>query len=340
MLYKRGKFWWVRFTIRGREIRVTSGTDRKALAEEFERRLREQIWRENELGEVQHSWEEATERWLKERASKRSLDRDRQAFAALAPYLSGKAVCDIDAVTLASTSAALAECPINEEGRRRAAGTVNRIMAVARSVLHGCAKWGWLTTAPKVEKLYEEKAPPRWITQEQFEKLCAELPPHAQAIARFAVAAGPRSGNVYGLRWELVDLELGVFRINSSEFKGKRDVGFPLNEAAKAVLRGQVGRHPVYVFTDMRGRAPIGSLKTCWHKATKRAGIPGFRFHDLRHTWAAWHKLAGTPPAALKELGGWSDIRMTDRYGHINAQDYAQYADNRRTKSGTEKSEK
>src|SRR6185369_12810158 len=96
MLYKRGKNWWVRFTIRGREIRVTSGTDRKTLAEEFERRLREQIWRETELGEIQHTWEEATERWLKERAHKRSIARDRQAFAGVAADLQGKALCDID----------------------------------------------------------------------------------------------------------------------------------------------------------------------------------------------------------------------------------------------------
>lgn len=332
MLYKRGKYWWVRFTIRGREIRVTSGTDRKALAEEFERRLREQIWREQELGEVQHTWEEAAERWLKEKAHKRSIGRDEEAFGAVSKTLAGRVVSDVDSALLGELAAELA-------GNRKPA-TVNRILAVVRAVLHQCVKWGWLASAPKVEKLYEEKAPPRWITPEQFEKLCSELPPHAATIARFTVSVGSRAGNVLRLRWSEVDLERGVFWIGAADFKGKRSVGFPLSNDARSVLRGQVGRHAEFCFPDHLGRAPITSLKTCWHKATKRAGIPGFRFHDLRHTWAAWHKLAGTPPAALKELGGWSDIRMTDRYGHINAQDYAQYADNRRTKNGTDKSEK
>lgn len=334
MLYKRGKKWWVRFTIDGRETRVSCGTDRKALAEEFERRLREQVWREKELGEILHSWEEATERWLKEKSHKRSLVRDRQAFDALDPHLSGKAVSEIDSVALAGVAEALRP--------GRAAGTVNRIMAAARAVLNAAVKWGWLASAPKVDKQHEEKAPPRWITQAQLETLCAELPPHAAAMARFAVAVGPRSGNLFRLRWEYVDLELRVFWVHAGEFKGKRSVGFPLSEDAIRVLEGQQGKHSEYVFPDHRGRAPVRSIKTCWHKATGRAGLAGLRFHDLRHTFAAWHKLAGTPPAALKELGGWSDIRMTDKYGHINPTDYVQYVDNRRarTKSGTQENEK
>ena len=330
MLYKRGKNWWVRFTIRGREIRVTSGTDRKTLAEEFERRLREQIWRETELGDIQHTWEEATERWLKEKAHKRSLARDRQAFEVVHGALAGRALLEIDAAQLASLRESLLD------GRRP--GTVNRLLACVLGVLGASVKWGWLSAAPKVEKLYEEQAPPRWITPEQFETLCQELPPHAAEMARFAVAVGPRASNTFGLRWEAVDMERRVFYVAAGEFKGKRSVGFPLSPDAVRVLERQQGKHPEFVFVDQRGRAPVKSIKTCWHKATKRAGLKGFRFHDLRHTWAAWHKLAGTPPAALKELGGWSDIRMTDRYGHINPTDYAQYVDNRRTEKGTESS--
>ena len=207
MLYKRGKNWWVRFTIRGREIRVTSGTDRKTLAEEFERRLREQIWRETELGEIQHTWEEATERWLKEKAHKRSLDRDREAFAACGPHIGGLALSEIDSPALQSMAAAL--------GEGRSVATVNRLMSVVSAVLRRAVQWEWLTAAPKVEKAHEEKAPPRWITPEQFEALCSELPEHAAVIARFAIEVGSRSSNVLQLRWDQVDLDRGVFFVGA-----------------------------------------------------------------------------------------------------------------------------
>jgi integrase len=42
--------------------------------------------------------------------------------------------------------------------------------------------------------------------------------------------------------------------------------------------------------------------------------IEDFRFHDLRHTWASWHRQAGTSCDELKDLGGWKSREMVDRY--------------------------
>jgi integrase len=42
--------------------------------------------------------------------------------------------------------------------------------------------------------------------------------------------------------------------------------------------------------------------------------VTDFRFHDLRHTWASWHRQAGTSCDELKDLGGWKSRVMVDRY--------------------------
>lgn len=321
MLYKRsskpGAHWWVRFQVKGREVRQSSGTSDKALAEAFEQKVRDGIWNAENLGIEVHRWEEACERWLCERSSKRSIERDRLAFRGFATPLNGTSLQDVD------------------RGKLAGLGISARDRAVVRSVLNAAVTWGWLDRAPKVGMPHVEKHDPRWITKEQFRKLCKELPRHAAQLARFAVATGLRRGNIYRLRWSRVDAARRRLRVDSPDAKGRKAIGIPLNLDALAVLKSQSGIHPEFVFADDEGHAPIGSIKTCWGKAVKRAQLQGFRFHDLRHTWAAWHVLAGTPPMILKELGGWSSLAMVEKYGHINPGHLADWADNSRTKVGT-----
>ena len=54
-----------------------------------------------------------------------------------------------------------------------------------------------------------------------------------------------------------------------------------------------------------------------WHTALRKAGIKDFRFHDLRHTWASWHRQAGTSTDELKDLGGWKSSVIIDRYARF-----------------------
>jgi integrase len=90
--------------------------------------------------------------------------------------------------------------------------------------------------------------------------------------------------------------------------------GVPLNRDAVAVLKGERGKHEQFCFT-FRGRPIRYELtNTAWQNAVRKAGLGDLRFHDLRHTWASWHRQAGTSTDELKELGGWKSRSMVDRY--------------------------
>ena len=76
------------------------------------------------------------------------------------------------------------------------------------------------------------------------------------------------------------------------------------------------GDHPTHVFT-YEGN-PISQVNTkAWRNALQRAGIQDFRWHDLRHTFATWHREAGTPTHELQRLGGWRTQSMVERYAHV-----------------------
>jgi integrase len=79
-------------------------------------------------------------------------------------------------------------------------------------------------------------------------------------------------------------------------------------------IRAQRGKHDELVFA---GKWRV--LPDAWKRAVKAAGLPeGFRWHDLRHTFASWHAMAGTPMHILQELGGWSTPSMVQRYAHLS----------------------
>jgi integrase len=113
-----------------------------------------------------------------------------------------------------------------------------------------------------------------------------------------------------------VDLAAGHAWVSADQSKNRKPIAVPLNATALEVLRRQLGKHPEQVFT--RAGQPLGHANTlAWRKALKRAGISNFRWHDLRHTWASWHRQSGTPTHALQRLGGWRSSVMVERYAHL-----------------------
>src|SRR5690606_19338423 len=108
----------------------------------------------------------------------------------------------------------------------------------------------------------------------------------------FALATGMRAKEMTGLAWGRVDLARQCAWLNLTKNGTPR--GVPLNLDAIQVLKEQLGQHARYCFT-YRGQ-PIrwDVSNTAWGNAVRKAGLEDFRFHDLRHTWASWHRQAGT----------------------------------------------
>ncbi len=326
-LYRHPKsaYWWVRFTIGGREVRQSSGTKERAHAEEFEHKLRARYWREAHLGEKHHTWKEARERWIRERAGKRSLERDARIFTEYRE-LDAVGLRDIDAEALITVRAARESALARNSKRTVSPSTVNREFALIRSVLNRAAKtWHWIEHAPIVPMAKLEQGDPRWLTRTQFKVLVKLLPKHSADMARLAVATGMRRGNITGLTWDRIDLKEGFAYVPGSQAKAGRGIPIPLNPEAIAVLKRWKGKHATHVFVFRK--KPIYKLTTRrWAKACKAAGLEGLRFHDLRHTWASWHAQAGTPAYALRELGGWASDQMVKRYAHLDSSGLAAFS--------------
>jgi integrase len=114
------------------------------------------------------------------------------------------------------------------------------------------------------------------------------------------------------LEWGRVDLTRGTAWLNLTKNGTPR--GVRLNVDAVAVLEAESGNHERFCFTYQGKPITWEMTNSAWHTALRKAGIKDFRFHDLRHTWASWHRRAGTSCDELKDLGGWKSRVMVDRY--------------------------
>ena len=141
---------------------------------------------------------------------------------------------------------------------------------------------------------------------------------------RFALSTGCRASEITGLEWNRVDLARGTAWLNHTKNGTPR--GVPLNADAVAVLQEQLGNHPQFCFTYRGTPIRWDVTNTAWHNALGKAGIEDLRFHDLRHTWASWHRQSGTSCDELKDLGGWKSRSMVDRYAKFATDNLARAA--------------
>lgn len=334
---KKGTLW-VRFTTPdGREVFRSARTTDRALAKEWASKLHSESYRIARLGEKpRRLWTEAVAQWVGDHLHKRSLKKDQHNLRWLDPMLRDLYLDEVTADVLAEAAAKRKAEP--RDKRRKSDGgthsdeptsqaTVDKMLALVRSILRDAHKRGWVASVPPITL-----SPPaneddfRWLTREEAMALHDELAEHLRAPFLFALATGWREQNVLRLEWSRVDLGRKVAWFKGSEAKGKRAVGAPLNRDALAILKGQAGKSKKWVFPNGDGEPYDRANNHGWQAAQRRAGIAPVRWHDLRHTWASWHVMAGTSLRSLMELGGWRNYKSVLRYAHLSPEHLAKDA--------------
>jgi integrase len=143
-----------------------------------------------------------------------------------------------------------------------------------------------------------------------------KMSPHVTAAVRLLMLTGCRLREILNLRWREVDFERGVLRLPDSK-TGRKVVFLP--QAAIDILKGMT-RVGAFVIAGESGgeddEKPRADLKRPWSAITKRAGVPGIRIHDLRHSYASIGAESGLGLPVIGALLGHSSAQTTKRYAH------------------------
>jgi integrase len=317
-IYLRGSVYWIEIRKpNGERIRETAGTGDRGTAQAFHDLRVKQI----EDGLIKPpTWADAIRRWMEERSDKRSLDRDESMARWLAPHWDQRlfnSITDDDVKRV-----------VELKRKETSASNANHYLKFVKSLFNRSVDWGWVDSSPvKAKPFSAPKTRVRFLAEDELVRLMRELPHHLRVMAEFSVLTGLRMSNVTGLRWDRIDMQRRVLWIPSTDYKSGRDHGIPLGDRAAQILEGEKGQNEEWVFT-YKGYPVQNTNTAAWQKALQRAGIRDFRWHDLRHTFASYHAMNGTPLLTLKALGGWQTLEMVNRYAHLSAEGARQYANN------------
>jgi integrase len=308
-LYRRGRIWWVKLTHDGRTVRESSKTSDKKAAQEYHEKRKGELWRQAKLGEAPPvTWGEAVAKWVG--LKPRGLP-DRYRLAAMG-------------IDLKSTLP-LASARLEQLWTSLSPSTFNRNLSLVVAI-HSAS--GVRLTG--IKRRPNPIGRTRWLTAEEWKRLHkfleAESPLLAQAAA-FTLETGLRENNVLNLEWNQIDLQRRVAWLHGDQTKQAKPIGVPLNDAACAILASRRGTNKQYVFAHPDSGLPLYKASNrAWYTAVRKAKLKGFRWHDLRHTWASWHVMSGTRLEELQRLGGWATASMVTRYAHLSSEHLAEAA--------------
>ena len=159
-----------------------------------------------------------------------------------------------------------------------------------------------------------------------------------------ALYTGMRLGELLGLRWCDVDLDMASLSVVQALYKrsrvckmikpksshSRRRIAlspslalllreYKAEQQTQRILLGKLPADSDLVFSHLDGK-PLdpGVVSHTFAKVLKKAGLPHIRFHDLRHTHATLLLKGGVHPKIVSERLGHANIGITlDTYSHV-----------------------
>jgi integrase len=211
-----------------------------------------------------------------------------------------------------------------------AAATVKHVLVLIRQLFNKAISWGmWTGENPikkvKLPRLNNQRE--RFLTKAEAQLLLKELATwgrHNHDICMLSLHTGMRAGEIFSLMWQHIDLDNNMILVADPK-NGRSRKAFMTPTIRNMFSKMEKGDPEDYVFASRDGDR-IDRISNTFMLAVENLnfneGITDPRqkvvFHTLRHTFASWLAIQGTPILTIKELLGHQTLAMTERYSHLS----------------------
>ena len=141
--------------------------------------------------------------------------------------------------------------------------------------------------------------------------------PYLLPVVKLAIETAMRQSELVGLRWENISFQRRTAFLPNTKNGDSRSV--PLSTEALRIL----GNLPRSINGDVFPSLTTMAIKKAFNRATRRAEIEDFHFHDLRHEATSRLFEIGLNIMEVATITGHKDLRMLRRYTHLKAEDLA-----------------
>ena len=240
----------------------------------------------------------------------------------LQPALGGRLLTAITIEDLEKLRAKLA--------KKISAQTVVHVFKLLKAMFNRAIAWNQFADKNPVSGLKSKplnNARVRYLTREEARALLEALLPFGDIhdMALLSLGAGLRFGEVAKLQWQDINFDNETALIRDG--KGGTDRHAQIKGPVKAMLlrRREATSDPVgYLWLNEKG-VPHPFAPRSYEKAVDALGLNAAAtdakdkvvFHTLRHTFASWLAIQGTPLYTIQRLLGHKSIKMTERYAHL-----------------------
>ena len=323
-IYRRGRVWWIQYYRNGRRVFESSHSDLKDAAK---RLLRQRLGEvaagiAPPLGAARITYQNMRDALLADYATKQRKWLRRDASGRV--YMTE--VSHLDLFFAGFRALKIATDEIRSYIHKRqvegaANGTINRELALLRRMFRLAVEDGKLRDIPHFPMLKE--SPPRkgFLEHANYQKLRQELPEHLCPVLAMGYFTGMRFGEILNLRWSNVDLVNAEVRLDRGTTKNDEPRTIPLTGELLEMLRIERERTTGTESVFTRAGQRIATFRKAWKSATKRAGLSGLLFHDLRRTGVRNLVRAGVPERVAMAISGHKTRAVFERYNIVSGSD-------------------
>lgn len=321
-VYKRGKRWWIDYSVGKNEyrkrIRKPAGNTKEQALKILAKREEEKYFSEHNIKHpIKTSTKELFDLFVNLKEGEvRSASI--QKYTNHLRYLITKHSQKFVPLSIVEIETCLQELKAQELSN----ATINSYLTTLKQLYNYAEKRKFLqeNTARHVKRLQKKpRKPPRYFTNEEIDKILFYDIPYRDVFI-ILLYTGMRKSELLFLEWEDIDFQNRIIKIRNKEgftTKSGKNRNIPMHSKVQEILWKRQ-QDSGYIFSYSTGNH---HHRNKWNdslrRILKKENILNASIHTFRHTFATRFLLSGGSMKELQEILGHASIETTQIYAHL-----------------------